>query len=120
MKIYLMTDMEGVAGVVNGDDYLAPGARYYEVARELVTGEVNAAIEGALEGGATEFLVVDGHGQGAINPLLLHPAARLLTGRPLGYPFGIDESFTARLYDRPACPGEHRWRSPGPYRLFRH
>jgi D-amino peptidase len=95
MKIYLMTDMEGVAGVVNGDDYLAPGARYYEVARELVTGEVNAAIEGALEGGATEFLVVDGHGQGAINPLLLHPAARLLTGRPLGYPFGIDESFTA-------------------------
>lgn len=52
MKIYVMTDMEGVAGVVNADDYLAPGARYYEVARELATGEVNAAIEGALEAGA--------------------------------------------------------------------
>jgi D-amino peptidase len=95
MKIYVMTDMEGVAGVVNSDDFLAPGARYYEVARELVTGEVNAAIEGALEAGATEFLVLDGHGHGAINPTLLHPAARLLTGRPLGYPFGIDESFAA-------------------------
>lgn len=95
MKIYIMTDMEGVAGVVNADDFLAPGARYYEMARELVTGEVNATIEGALEAGAGEFLVLDGHGNGAINPLLLHPAARLLTGRPLGYPFDIDESFTA-------------------------
>jgi D-amino peptidase len=95
VKIYIMTDMEGVAGVVNSDDYLAPGARYYEVARELVTGEVNAAIEGALEAGADEFLVLDGHGHGAINPILLHPAARLLAGRPIGYPFAIDESFAA-------------------------
>ena len=77
MRIYIMTDMEGVAGVLNADDYLLPGARYYEVARELVTLETNAAIEGLLDAGATEFLVVDGHGPGAINPLLLHPAARL-------------------------------------------
>jgi len=74
MKIYLMTDMEGAAGVVNADDYLAPGARYYEVARELVTGEVNAAIEGALEAGATEFLVLDGHGQRSNQPAAAAPS----------------------------------------------
>lgn len=95
MKIYIMTDQEGVAGVVNADDYASPGARYYEIAKELTTLEVNAAIEGALEAGATEFFVVDGHGHGSIEPRLLHPQAQLLTGRPIGYPFGCDQSFTA-------------------------
>ncbi len=95
MKIYIMTDMEGVAGVVSSTDYCAPDSRYYEVGRELTTLETNAAIEGAMAAGASEFLVVDGHGHGAINPLLLHPAARLLTGRPMGYPFGCDATFGA-------------------------
>jgi D-amino peptidase len=95
MKIFIMTDQEGVAGVVNSPDYAAPGARYYERACELTTLEVNAAIEGALEAGATDFLVADGHGHGSINATLLHPRAKLLTGRPLFYPFGCDESFDA-------------------------
>jgi D-amino peptidase len=95
MKIYIVTDMEGVAGVVSSTDYCNPESRYYEVGRELTTLETNAAIEGALTAGATDFLVVDGHGHGAINPRLLHPAARLLTGRPMGYPFACDSSFTA-------------------------
>ena len=95
MKVYIMTDMEGVAGVLSSVDFCSPESRYYEVGRTLTTLETNAAIEGALEAGATEFLVVDGHGHGAIDPLQLHPAARLLAGRPLGYPFGCDESFDA-------------------------
>jgi D-amino peptidase len=95
MKIYIMTDQEGVAGVVNSPDYASPGARYYERACELTTLEVNAAIEGALDAGATDFLVADGHGYGSINATLLHPRARLLTGRPLFYPFGCDDSFDA-------------------------
>lgn len=90
-----MTDMEGVAGVVNSQDFAKPGDRYYEDARELTTLETNAAIEGALEAGATEFLVADGHGHGAINVKLLHPAAKVLTGRPLAYPFGCDATFDA-------------------------
>lgn len=93
MKIYIMTDQEGVAGVVNHFDYASPGARHYERACELTTLEVNAAIEGALEAGATEFLVVDGHGYGSLDATLLHPRATILTGRPLFYPFGCDESF---------------------------
>ena len=95
MKIYIMTDQEGVAGVINSQDYAAPGARCYEKACELLTLEVNAAIEGAIEAGAEEFLVVDGHGHGSIEPGLLHPRARLLAGRPIGYPFGCDETFDA-------------------------
>lgn len=95
MRIYIMTDQEGVAGVVNAADYGSPAGRYYEVARELTTLEVNAAIEGAMEAGAEEFLVVDGHGHGSIDVRLLHRKARLLTGRPMGYPFGCDRSFHA-------------------------
>jgi len=97
MKVYIMTDMEGVAGVTNFDDYGSPEGRYYEVAKILTTGEVNAAVEGALEAGATEILVVDGHGYGAINPVMLHSKAALLTGRPIGYPFGCDYSFDAAM-----------------------
>jgi len=97
MKVYIMTDMEGVAGVINFDDYTSPQGRYYEVGRELTTLEVNAAIEGLLEAGADEILVVDGHGHGAINPVLLHPEAKLLAGRPLNYPFGCDRTFDAAV-----------------------
>ena len=97
MKIYIITDLEGVAGVINSKDYATPEGRYYEIARELTTMETNAAIEGLIEAGADEILVFDGHGHGAINPLLLHPSAKLLAGRPLNYPFGCDESFDAAL-----------------------
>ncbi|RLI03225.1 peptidase M55 [Candidatus Bathyarchaeota archaeon] len=97
MKIYVMTDLEGAAGIINFDDYCTPNGRYYETARELITKETNAAIEGLLEAGAKEILVVDGHGYGAINPLLLHPSAELLAGRPLGYPFGCNEKFDATV-----------------------
>jgi D-amino peptidase len=95
VKIYIMTDMEGVAGVISSTDYCYPDARYYEIGRTLTTLETNAAIEGALEAGAVDFLVADGHGWGAIDPVQLHPAARLLAGRPLAYPFGCDSSFAA-------------------------
>jgi D-amino peptidase len=97
MKVYIITDMEGVAGVVDSVNYCSPDSRYYEIGRELTTRETNAAVEGCLEAGATEILVVDGHGPGAINPQLLHPAVKLLAGRPVGYPFGCDDSFNVAL-----------------------
>ena len=93
MKAYIMTDLEGCAGIPAWHDYGAPEHRWYEYARELVTLEVSAAVQGCLDAGATEVLVVDGHGSGGINPVLLHPEAKLLFGRPMGYPFGCDESF---------------------------
>ena len=98
MKIVILTDCEGVAGVVNWADYGSPGAMYYETTKRLTTLETNAAIEGALEAGATEILVVDGHGHGALHVEDIHPAAEVLTGRPgMAYPFGVDASFDAAM-----------------------
>jgi D-amino peptidase len=49
----------------------------------LLTAEVNAAVEGLLEAGVEDILVMDGHGPGGIWYDDLHPAAKLLHGRPL-------------------------------------
>ena len=81
MKVYISVDMEGVAGVSHPN----PTARAdsgYSAAVDLMVGEANAAIEGALAGGATEILVNDSHG-GMYNlrPADLHPGARVLQGQ---------------------------------------
>ena len=73
MRVYVMTDLEGVAGVQNFNDWCLPESRYYDLAKELLTREVNAAVEGFIVGGATHTRVADGHGAGAINLLLLDP-----------------------------------------------
>src|ERR1700736_1495298 len=74
--------MEGVAGVVR-DEQTAPAGRDYALARRLMTLEVNAAIEGALEAGVQEIVVSDGHWFGTnLLPDELHPAAELLSGYP--------------------------------------
>ncbi len=95
MKIYIMTDLEGVAGVLDSEHWCDPGAPYYELAKEMLTMEVNAAIEGFSAAGAGEFLVADGHGCGAINPLLLDSRAELLRGFSNGYPYELDRTFDA-------------------------
>src|SRR5678815_3110172 len=63
MKIYISADMEGVVGVVSGDQ-LSPTGFEYQRFREFMTQEVNAAIEAAFEAGATEIVVSDSHGNG--------------------------------------------------------
>ncbi|MEF3311079.1 M55 family metallopeptidase [Paenibacillus sp. GYB004] len=96
MKMIIMTDMEGVAGIVNHDHWVVPGGTYYEDGKKLLTLETNAAIEGFAAGGATEFLVVDGHGYGGINHLLLDPRAEYMRGPYHGNYFSmLDSSFDA-------------------------
>ena len=82
MKVFMVTDMEGVAGVVSFTDQSYPDGRYYDAGKRLVTGEVNAAVDGLLETGVEEVLVWDGHGAGGIDFEALHPEALLLHGRP--------------------------------------
>lgn len=82
MRLYMATDLEGVAGVYSFEDQAVPTGRYYEAAKKLLTGEVNAAIEGALEAGVTDFLISDGHGCGGIHYESLHPRACVIQGRP--------------------------------------
>ena len=102
MKIYLMTDLEGVAGVIDSENWCLPESRYYELAKEFLTNEVNAAVDGFFEGGATEIVVADGHGCGGINPKLLDPRVDLMRGWPEGFPFLAEEG-----YDAAAWVGQH-------------
>lgn len=104
MNLYIMTDMEGCAGILNHDEWVQPTGRCFDKGREILTMEVNAAIEGFLEGGADDILVVDGHGAGGIDPLLLHPAARLAGGGAPNPPFPF---FMDSHFDGAACVGQH-------------
>ena len=76
------TDLEGVAGVVSFPDQAYSDGRYYEAAKKLLTAEINAAVEGLVSAGIEDVLVSDGHGPGAIYFEDLHPAVRLIHGRP--------------------------------------
>lgn len=105
MKILIMTDLEGVAGVVSFEDQTGPNSRYYDAAKKLLTAEVNAAVDGLLEAGADEILVVDGHGPGAIQFEDLHPSARLLHGRPLAAWTTLARIF--ETYDACMMIGQH-------------
>ncbi len=82
MKVLIGTDIEGVAGVVSFASQTGADSRYYEAAKKLLTAEVNAAVEGLLEAGADDIIIMDGHGCGAIHFESLHPKAKLLHGRP--------------------------------------
>ena len=94
MKIFIMTDLEGATGVAGNWQDFNPGGREHEAARRFLTGDVNAAIEGAFEAGAKEVVVLDGHGA-AFSILLeeLDPRAQLIRGRRLQELEGLDETF---------------------------
>ncbi len=82
MRVLIAVDMEGISGVVHWD-HVQPGHFEYARFREIMTEEVNAAIDGALDGGATSVVVTDGHSDGC-NILIekLHTPARLNSGSP--------------------------------------
>jgi len=90
-----MTDMEGVCGVINHDDWVMPTGRYYEEGKKLLTMEINAAIEGFYTAGATEIYVADGHGAGGINHSLLDRRAMYIRGFPDPWPFTLNKDFDA-------------------------
>ena len=100
LKVYISADLEGVVGVVTGDQ-LGPGGFEYGRFRQFMTDEVNAAIAAAREMGATEILVSDSHGNGE-NLLLeqLPEDIQLIRAwpRPLMMMEGIDETFDAAIF----------------------
>ena len=63
MKVLIMSDMEGVSGIVAWSQ-VNGGAPMYEEGRRLYTEEINAAVRGARSAGADEIVVVDCHGAG--------------------------------------------------------
>ncbi|MGD9494753.1 MAG: M55 family metallopeptidase [Armatimonadota bacterium] len=102
MKLYIHTDIEGVAGMVHFERRDDDTQRNWDIAKRmhrLLTGEVNAAIEGAIAAGVDEVLVNDAHGSGySIIFEELHPAARIIHGPLTRQPFWtplLDESCDA-------------------------
>src|SRR5215831_19327653 len=72
--IFMITDAEGVAGVCRQDQTDPKNTEM----RQLLTGEINAAVSGFLEGGADEVIVWDGHdGSQTLSALTIDPRAKL-------------------------------------------
>ncbi len=78
MRVLIMSDMEGVSGIVVWEQ-VSGGAAMFEEGRHLYTEEINAAVRGAKAAGATEIVVVDCHGAGqgwtfnSLIPDKIHP-----------------------------------------------
>jgi len=97
MKVYVMTDIEGVGGIVDFGQQCWPDSPDFRQSQELLTAEVNAVTQGAVDAGADTVVVCDAHYRGH-NILFdqLHPAAELIQGtmRPHWLPW-IEEGFDA-------------------------
>jgi len=100
LKVFMTTDMEGVDGIFDCALQCNPqeSARWEESHR-LLTGEVNAAVQGLYEGGATEVYVYDGHDSGrSLSVLDIEPRVHLLQGRPVSPTAELDASFSALVF----------------------
>jgi D-amino peptidase len=127
MKVLISADMEGTCGVtswvqVRPPEYGNPPSSQteYERARLRMTREVNAAVEGALAGGAEEVIVNEAHnGMRNLIPEELHPSVRFITGNDKNFGMmqeiqeaGIGAVFYTGYHARsgtPAAPLAHTW-----------
>jgi D-amino peptidase len=95
MKIVISVDMEGASGIVTGIETGYPrhpvenpeSEQAYQTGRKWLTGDVNAAIEGALEAGATSFVLHDSHGADYRNVIFddLPPVVEIVRGTPITF-----------------------------------
>lgn len=129
MKVLISADMEGTCGVVSWVQVIPPEYAHgsdpvnqseYDRARLRMTREVNAAIEGALAGGATEVIVNDSHdGMRNLIPEELHPECRFISGndKPLSMMQGVDLDGVGAVFftgyhakaGTPHAPLAHTW-----------
>ncbi len=123
MKVYICADMEGATGIVHRDQLMPDGGPAYAAGCALLTADVLATCEGAIEAGATEILISEGHAHMRnIAIEALPPQARLVRGpaqwpqKPLCQIAGLDERFDVALFvgfhSRAGTPGgllSHTW-----------
>ncbi len=98
MKIYVLTDLEGAAGVSRWDQ-TGPDEPGYAQAVRLLGEELRACVEGIREAEpGAEIWVWDGHGPGAIDVEQFPRGARLLARGPIAAPYYLDDSFDALFF----------------------
>ena len=101
--MHVISDMEGVAGIVKWQQ-VGGGEAMYEEGRRLYTGEINAAVRGAKAAGATEIVVMDCHGAGegwTFNSLIpdeLDPTASTSCRTRTEYTEFLEEGCDAALF----------------------
>lgn len=101
MKVWISFDMEGVAGIVDWEQCRAGSGEAYALGQRLLQDEVNAAIEGAIAGGATQIVLNDSHGRMSnLDPARISGGAAYLSGRnkPLHMMQGLDAGFDAAFF----------------------
>jgi D-amino peptidase len=103
--VFMITDAEGVAGVCRQEQTNPKDPEM----RQLLTGEINAAVSGFYDGGATDVFVWDGHdGSQTLSALTIDPRAHLIMG---SLPANM---LMERHYSALAFVGQHaRANSPG-------
>ncbi|MDD8020309.1 MAG: M55 family metallopeptidase [Acidobacteriota bacterium] len=100
LKVFVSVDMEGIWGVVHGNQCSADSSEY-QLARKWMVEDTNAVITGLFAGGATEVVVNDSHGSMRnIIASELAPRAMLISGSPKPFSMmeGIDSSFQACVF----------------------
>lgn len=99
-RVFISIDMEGISSIVSWPEVDRNNSEYAHT-RKIMAGDLNAAIEGALEAGAKEIVVSDAHGgMRNLRPEEVHEAAQLIRGspKPNSMMEGIKEGFDAAMY----------------------
>lgn len=100
LKIYVNTDLEGISGVFRFDQTRDKNSPLNIQACEYFMGDVAAVVNGLRDAGATEIIVLDGHGSQAVIPHLMVPGAKYITGLPRTGPANLtdlDASFAGMI-----------------------
>ena len=93
-KLYVLTDLEGASGVYKFVQTRDKGSAENLQACAYLMGDLAAVVRGFRDAGASEIVLLDGHGNQAFVPHLAEPGARYLTGTPRSHPlYGLDETF---------------------------
>jgi D-amino peptidase len=99
-RIFISVDMEGISSIVDWSEVDNKHTEY-SFTRKIMAGDLNAAIEAAVQSGVKEIIVSDAHGgMRNLRPEEVHEAAHLIRGspKPYGMMEGIDSDFDAALY----------------------
>jgi D-amino peptidase len=96
IKIFIETDLEGVSGVYRFSQTRDKGSPENIKACEYFMGDLAAVVRGLRDGGATEILVIDGHGNQAMIPEMMVAGAKYVTGlpRPQNNTWSLDKSYS--------------------------
>lgn len=98
IKIYVNTDLEGISGVFKFAQTREKDTPLNIQACEYFMGDLAAVIHGLRDGGATEIVVLDGHGSQAVIPHLMDPGATYITGTPRKGPLTeLDSTYAAMV-----------------------